>query len=385
MSTHQNWAEALNISPETLATWSAQAPSGTPLLVWCLEQGHIQLETYFTWAQTAYEVPILDTRYFREALDNVFVTQARNHGNWYPWQFPIEKWDDVTLVACVEVPPQEEWGEYRFVLADPRAMREAWGTTGMHKVEDQPPAPPSAESLEAPIGISATPKPFKLDLNLDGAMEFPSEPPTAVDSKPPKPELIQELPAEGSIHIDQSSLFQEPTRIAPVVAMTPPAPAPAAAPASTSKRDAHSSELTAIKDLFANLGQRYHGSLILKCSETNAQLKHWDHRLKVSPSHPSLNMNLSYPTFLRIVAKTMMPYHGYLMDSSAHRDFFQALGFDGLPSCVTAVPIKDDGNLWGIVVAIGNEENQKMDSLSFVQEHTDKLIAAIGDEWLKVS
>ena len=370
MSTTRNWAEALNISPETLATWSAQAPSGTPLLVWCLEQEHIQLETYFTWAQTAFEVPILATRYFREALDNVFITQARNEGNWYPWQYPIEKWDNVTLVACVEVPPQEEWGDYRFVLADPRAMREAWGTTGMHKVEDQPPEPPAmeplaSEAIEAPIGISAVPKPFKLNLNLDAAMELPSEQPPV------------------TIHIDESSLFEEPAHVAPVVPIIPPVSA--ASLASSSKRDPNADELAAIKDLFVSLGQRYHGSLILKCSATNAQLKHWDHRLKASPSHPSMNMNLSYPTFLRIVAKTMMPYHGYLMESSAHRDFFQALGFEGLPSCVTAIPIKNDGNLWGVVVAIGNEENQKMDSLSFVQEHTDKLIAVAGDEWFKAA
>ena len=225
--------------------------------------------------------------------------------------------------------------------------------------------PLASEAIEAPIGISAVPKPFKLNLNLDAAMELPSEQPPV------------------TIHIDESSLFEEPAHVAPVVPIIPPVSA--ASLASSSKRDPNADELAAIKDLFVSLGQRYHGSLILKCSATNAQLKHWDHRLKASPSHPSMNMNLSYPTFLRIVAKTMMPYHGYLMESSAHRDFFQALGFEGLPSCVTAIPIKNDGNLWGVVVAIGNEENQKMDSLSFVQEHTDKLIAVAGDEWFKAA
>ena len=375
MSTPRNWAEALNINPETLATWSAQAPTGTPLLVWCLEQGHIQLETYFTWAQAEYEVPVLDARYFHDGLDSEFLAQERSHGNWYPWQFPVEKWEDVTVVACVEVPPKDEWGNYRFVLADPRAMREAWSAIASRKSEDQPPdAPPALETLDAPIGISTVQKPFKLELNLDGSMEAPSE--------APKAEVFtEELPVEASIYIGKnpsSGEFTQATQIAPLtrsVAHT------AALPVASTPAQVES----AIKDLIANLGQRYRGSLILKCRDSHAKLKHWDQRLKISTDHPAMNMSLSNPTFLRIVAKTMLPYHGYLMDSSAHRDFFQALGLDNLPSCVTAIPIKNEGNLWGIVVAIGSEENQKMDALDFVQQQTDKLMATAGDEWIKAA
>jgi hypothetical protein len=105
MSSHQNWVEALNISPETLGQWSAQAPSGTPLLVWCLEQGHIPVESYFKWAQATFEVPVLDSSFFTKGFDAAFVTNARNSGNWYPWQYPVDNWEGVTLVACVEVPP----------------------------------------------------------------------------------------------------------------------------------------------------------------------------------------------------------------------------------------------------------------------------------------
>jgi hypothetical protein len=96
-------------------------------------------------------------------------------------------------------------------------------------------------------------------------------------------------------------------------------------------------------------------------------------------------VHLQNPTFLRIVAKTAMPYHGYLMDSEAHRSFFQALGYQDLPACVTAIPIKSDGNLWGMMVAIGTEANQKMDSLAFAQEATDGLVSKLGNEWLKAA
>ncbi|NJM10339.1 MAG: hypothetical protein HC883_05655 [Bdellovibrionaceae bacterium] len=137
MSDQQSWAEALNIKPESLAQWSSQAPAGTPLLVYCLEHGHVPLAEYWAWAQDHFGLAVLQSHYFQQAFDPSFLEQARLSGNWHPWCFPIEQWDDVTFVACVE--PQDrsqdksqyndENSRVRYVLADPRLMREAWGAT----------------------------------------------------------------------------------------------------------------------------------------------------------------------------------------------------------------------------------------------------------------
>ena len=67
MNSTQNWVEALKINPEKLSVWSAQAPSGMPLLVWCLEKGHVSQADYLAWASQAYGLPVLANEFFTDA------------------------------------------------------------------------------------------------------------------------------------------------------------------------------------------------------------------------------------------------------------------------------------------------------------------------------
>ncbi len=368
MSSQQNWVEALKISPESLSAWSAQAPSGTPLLVYCIEHGHIAIDQYFQWAQAHFEVPVLDSRFFLEAFDESRVADVRAQGDWHPWQFPVEKWDGVVIVACVEVPTEEERGNYKYVLADPRAMRDVWASTSGSSTASRPPAAPALESsYDAPIGISTTAKPFKLNLDLSAAMEATTE-----DSE-----------SQASIRIDQGTSSGTALPELPDLPATPdPGTNASVVTEMKPKRDLTREELVAIKDLFTQLGTRYQRSFIAKVVDYDAVVSHWDERM---PIDAGPIVSLAQPTFLRIVAKTLMPYHGYLMDSPAHRELFQALSYEALPPCVTAIPLKTDGNLWAILVAIGTDQNQKMDSLTFVQETTDAFMAKLGTEWLKAS
>ncbi len=313
MSDSQNWAEALNISPENLSLWSANAPDGEPLLVWCLEQGHIEVESYLNWAQTNLELPILDSRFFSEGLDASLLDEAQKSSLWHPWLFPVEKWEEVTIIACVELPREESDKDFRYVLADPRAMRQAWQNA-------------SAKSdFDAPIGIGKGPTvPFVL--NLDA------------------PVNVEEAPQPVGV---------------------------------TSKSN------DTIDELFKTLSDRFHASLILKCANNQAKFLHWDQSFKKIQANFSIDLNT--PSFLRIVYKTGMPYHGYLMDSPAHQEIFRNLGLSSIPECVTAVPIKRAEVIWGILVAFGSEENQKLEFLSFAEKATAHMVSALGAEGLKAS
>ena len=66
MSYSQSWVEALKIKPEKLSVWSAQAPAGIPLLVFCLDKGHINAGEYFAWASKTYGLPILRNDFFKK-------------------------------------------------------------------------------------------------------------------------------------------------------------------------------------------------------------------------------------------------------------------------------------------------------------------------------
>lgn len=382
MSTHQNWVEALNISPENLSSWSAQAPSGTPLLVYCLEQGFIAIDAYFQWAQKQFEVPVLDSRFFLENFDASSLKDASAQGDWHPWQFPVENWDGVTIVACVEVPAAEDRGNYQYVLADPRAMRDVWASVNATSKIGIKALPKEEAPPEAPIGISAKPKAFTLNLDANVMDSGPME-----EAAPPPPQApAAEKTSTVSLQLETSNLFQ----VDPIPETSAEAPEPMTrstvlTEVRNARREPTKEEITAIKDTFHKIGTRFQRSMILKINDMNARLVYWDDRMQVHPGDSSTNVHLQNPTFLRIVAKTAMPYHGYLMDSQAHREFFQALGYTDLPACVTAIPIKSDGNLWGMMVAIGTEANQKMDSLTFAQESTDGLVAKLGSDWIKAA
>lgn len=409
MSDSQTWVEALNINPELLAEWSSQAPAGKPILVFCIEQGLVDYGDYMRWAQSRYELPILQANFFLGSFDPDHLEKAKLTGDWHPWIFPVESWENITYIACVEPPAEPESEDVRYVLADPRAMSEAWGTTSTSiralKKEDAPPPVPSAAPVpeEMPEGLNAAPKPFVLDLdnatfNIGPVTEvkpMPLVPEAKVDE--PEPDLTEKTRLSVIAQFPDDNTESSKIAVVPPATLKvvpPPAPIhevaqtvavkkPGAAPAKSAVTSAD--EDGAVKSLFAQLRERYSASLILKCSDQNARLYMWDQTITPTGDTSKTTVNLSYPTFIRIVAKTNLPYHGYLVNSPAHHEFFSGLGVDTLPTCVTAIPVRFENHLWGMVVALGSEENQKMESLNFVQEATERLIQTVGGTWSKAS
>ncbi|NJM10340.1 MAG: hypothetical protein HC883_05660 [Bdellovibrionaceae bacterium] len=235
-----------------------------------------------------------------------------------------------------------------------------------------------------PSGLNVAPRPFVL--NLD-EVTFNIGPVT--QEEPPPVTSVKEATGLSAV-----LNFDTTEKIAPVPT-NPAAPPTLKVVPDTAKvqkpqppirkMELEADESAAINAMFAVVAERYKGALIMKCSEQNAKIYKWDQTLNPVADSDKTTVNLSYPTFMRIVSKTNLPYHGYLVDSPAHREFFKALGMADLPACVTAIPIRFDGKLWGLVVAFGGEKNQKMDSLNFVQDQVEKLVAKVGAAWSNAS
>lgn len=371
MNNDQSWVEALNISPEMLVEWSSQAPAAKPLLVHCLEEGHISVPDYMAWACDHYGMAVLSARYFQEALDTDSLASHRSTGQWQPWCYPVEQWDGITFVACVEPPQEHADPHVRFVLADPRAMREAWGDP-ITSVSAFVPAAPPTESIDIPDGMKLnSTKPFVLNLD-ESQLLFSDNPPS-----PP------------------NLLFSENSEVShvPIHAMTPTeasSPAPLKAPsrskagATGGKQSLPVDEDAACAAVFKSLKVKYSNAFIMKCSATEARLYKWDANL--TPSEEALSpISLSLPTFFRIVAKTLLPYHGYLIESPAHGELFAALGIQKIPACVTAVPLKLNGGLWGILVAIGQQDLQSLEALRETESLCEQLLQTLGPIWGKAA
>ncbi|MGE4133084.1 MAG: hypothetical protein AB7F86_15690 [Bdellovibrionales bacterium] len=472
MQKNYPWATALQIKPDQLDSWSADAPPDWPLLVFCLLEGHIEPEAYLNWARDYYELPVLNRDYFVESFDleagKLWIQGQESH--WRSWNFPVEKWEDVTIIGCVE-PPQDEETNQRHVLCDPTMLRAVWNRMFSPSEEEAKPEEsvigaadsavipeiPGMPNDEPPPAPEATSTNFKFTLNIDENNLFkmgsetatpastpaiPAEPEpvakpaeavsakktsappipiieesvstildisektmvTAVDASPvpaievreekielpdfssPPPAPAAATKAKPSVSPPKiHTIESEPIIIKPKPAAKE-APAAAAASVSTSTSNANKkANLSAqeVKELFAEIKKLYKNALLMKCVGEKAVLSNWDDDCK--PANKSVSIELAFPTFLRIIAKTKLPYHGYLVDSPAHREFFSSLGMSELPTCVTAIPLVSDSKLFGVLVAIGDETNQDLETLKTIEALAEKLNADLSPSWAKAA
>jgi hypothetical protein len=423
MDNQQTWVEALNISSDSLEQWSSQAPQGTPLLVWCLEEGHVSVAEYLTWASAQFELAVVTSDFFASEIDADFVANHRTSDNWSSWCFPVSEWDGTLFVACIEPPVSEMQPGVKYVLADPRAMRIVWDSAQPAIPHLETPEPPAIPN-EGPTGLNTSPTKI-FQLNLDNISLGETEP---ADYQAPQPVNYPQVPDdEPAAQAGGFVLNLEGTAVGPAFAVsqdpptqldyhigqqtrvnipTPPPPLPLDAsdsveldePTQVPDEDAtpkpkvtHAADVrTASVDLGAAFGQAmvvinrtFEHSCVLRFQDSAASIFRVDDSLKVAPETPEIS--LDYPSFLRIVSRTALPYHGYLVDSPAHRDFFSALGYQDLPKCVSAVPLKLGPTIWGVLLAIGNESHQTIEALRIVEAEAEKLLKHLVSGTAKAS
>jgi hypothetical protein len=137
------------------------------------------------------------------------------------------------------------------------------------------------------------------------------------------------------------------------------------------------------RKLIDELKKFHTGVLILRCTASEALFYKWDSSLEIL--NGSEAVSLATPSLLRIVSKTQLPYHGYVIDSPAHRELFVRLGLTALPPSVTAIPMLNDNKVWGICMAFGGETSQSAQALEEAQEAVDSFTAAMRGVWAKAA
>lgn len=444
----QNWAEALNISSEKLSEWGALAPEGVPLLVWAMQEGHISSSEYLMWAVDHFQIPVIRPDYFESAFSTETALKLHKETSapveWTPWFFPVEQWDGITLIACVEPPAEFNEPNFRCVLAAAHSLKEAWYKFMAPHAEAGVKEDSLINAPQMPIGmetsqISTQVKPFKLNLDdLDASNMFkkmepnkdeiysppsdepeiakptPKHNPEPVTAKMPKaPPLPTEEHSvvahveeefEGSaMHtgIDLSKVTEAPPMPETPRAPTPVVPAEQPKPSSIPKQAVSASsrppkkaaatqysaeeQESLITETFEHLRGLYKNCFLMKCENSVAKLFKWDATMKPNGGGKNISVDLAFPTFFRILHKTNLPYHGYLVDSPAHRNFFNELKIKDLPACVTAIPIKNEAALVGVLVCIGDEPMQKLDMLRKAEEAATKLVEVMGPAWAEAA
>lgn len=426
MATTPLWAKALQIPKALLDEWLTIAPIEESFTFWCLFTGRIDINAYFNWAKEQYGLAYLETGYFKQEPNRALWSQIHSVANWSPWMLPIEQWDGVVFVACVEPPSEHTWSfPVSYVLADPNQLEQLWqrlhhandgtetvghtatATATMSEVTngktlfDIPLGLNKAEvtnAADGPSGLNLaklqvaeegqTPEAFKkLGIKLDTPV-----PPVIAMPEPVKPEEPVGMP---------QITLPTPPPPQPAASVAPPAPQPIRPVASAPKiapieeppsEPAH--ELNVIVGpidiatapdqisgaatddaclawFFKQLRSRFNSGVALVYHKNSLSGWKWD--ASVTPANPQFSVPFDGPSLFRISARTLRSYHGHVVDNPIHQAFFQAWGFAKPPLHVTAVPIIVGGAFHGLFVCFGGEP-LGVDALEFAERIADQTI-----------
>lgn len=201
------WVSALKIDEGAFADWTAKAPKHESVTFWCLDRGFLRASDYFPWAMEHYGLPLVNSEYFNLPGQRDLWQKIRTVANWSAELLPLEEWDGVILVGCVEPPTDIRWSfPVQYVLAQARDLKAHWerlcGDTTRVMAEEAPTldmeneptspglAPATAATQPLVKEIKAPPPPPIPQLDgPDGLkISFPAgtkAPPT--DSAPPLP------------------------------------------------------------------------------------------------------------------------------------------------------------------------------------------------------
>jgi hypothetical protein len=102
----------------------------------------------------------------------------------------------------------------------------------------------------------------------------------------------------------------------------------------------------------------------------------WDAEMRLQTETP-LKVGLDVPSLFRVSARTLKPYHGFVVDSPEHVTFFRSIGLKKPPAHVTAVPIIANKHYQGLFLCIGRDTEVPLEALEFVEMCADKTIRQI--------
>src|SRR5262245_9726366 len=118
------WVEALKIDPQKVSAWAMEVPRHESVTFWCLEKGHLRSAEYFEWARDYYGLAQVSEEYFHQPANRDLWSKIHSVANWSPELLPIEEWDGVVFVACVEPPEGIQWSfPVQYVLATATDLR----------------------------------------------------------------------------------------------------------------------------------------------------------------------------------------------------------------------------------------------------------------------
>lgn len=124
---------------------------------------------------------------------------------------------------------------------------------------------------------------------------------------------------------------------------------------------------------FKEINTKYHCSMALLYEGTRLRPWKWDHHWR--PTNPKAldPFDIASACIFRVVRRTHMPYHGYIVKNEINSQFFTNWGHPELPSHVTITPLQYDSHQIGMILSIGSKEANSIPTLTHHEKMSFRL------------
>lgn len=423
MEQKKPWVEAFRISADEFKSWDTLKGVEASVTYWALENGHLTTENYFNWARNFYGLAVASDGYFQEPKDRQFWESIRSVANWSHQMLPLEQWDGVIFVGCVEPPLEVKWSfPVCYILCTPQNLRRRWQDYQVAELSftSVPPIPIEKVIEEGPVGLTASqinlsavnlalvppippaapstsvaPTPAPVAVAVPAAAAMPAPPAAASRPPPPPVDKADVVPETHEVFFQDdipTGVFLDPTKTPPPV----PAATVASAAATTQAPSLVPADMIIDPDkALANIddAKDMNQALTWFCKNAVVQYEHVffflyegnvlkPHRISknlTATRAEALNaVDPSKASVFRIVKRTNLPYHGPVVDSDINKAFFNGWGFETYPAIVTCLPLMFGSEARGQILAVGGEKCAPQEILQLLERLTMKLYPTLA-------
>lgn len=255
------------------------------------------------------------------------------------------------------------------------------------------PQEPASPSAMVPVKDDNTNPPISLE-KLNATAAIPGKPPK---TKPAIPSGTMSIIAP--VEDEEEEASAAPAPIAPPAATKgakpPPLPAakptpPPAAPAQkavashpaihgkTSGKGAAPEFIAVMQEMLKHVPGAYHTLLLATKAGNSIHIASWPENT-VLPDFVEYDFSLGTPSPFRIATRTEKPYHGYVVETPFLVQFFKNWNHAKQPELLTVLPMMDDRQVVGYIVAMGAAEGRDRETLV----NLEKAAKSVLEKWPK--
>lgn len=331
--------------------------------------------------------PLLSVHFFESMSPSAELWEKwGRQAEWSENLVPLYEWDSVLFVGTPQnsdgPPNQKDWNFRAVVVGAASEQLRAYFQN--LKAHAKPIKIPSLEPL-ANDGTPADPFGALVGSSSTHTLEESSDDFFANfsnDSSPAEPPVIENSQQSALLDLDLNIESKSPplgSNQQPVPDQTPSKPTEFATAAAPSVRiDKSKNEL--LMKILEQMKTHYQKSMILKADDSNVTPWLWDSGFQTPAASSGHQISLDSASPFRIVARTLMPYHGYVVEGETQEKFFDSWNQSQIPDFLSIVPVIVDDKLVGMLLGIADKNINAKASLILLESLAANFTKALTQE-----